>query len=75
MEIEKEKERERKGEELTVEIDQGKHTQEMLSGLNCLITVTRCSTKNNNSNRSSFNYNYNNKNNSNAPICEAAGPP
>ena len=46
----RERKRERKGEELTVEIDQGKHTQEMLepaAGLNCLIVVTGFSTWNN----------------------------
>ena len=43
-------ERKREKEVQTVEIDQGKHTQEMLAPaarLNCLITVTRCSTRNN----------------------------
>ena len=42
--------RERKEEELTVEIDQGKHIQEMLApaaGLNCLIIVAGFSTWNN----------------------------
>ena len=43
-------ERKREKEVQTVEIDRGKHTQEMLAPavrLNCLIIVTGCSTRNN----------------------------
>ena len=43
-------ERNREKEVQTVEVDQGKHAQEMLAPaarLNCLIIVTGCSTRNN----------------------------
>ena len=45
-----ERERKREKEVQTIEIDKGKHIQEMLApaaGLNCLIIVTGCTSRNN----------------------------